>query len=81
MLVFIPDIIVTTTNGKFMLPPDTPDWVEIENLRVSVSELARHLGIESSSRENVRHMLLEICSVAWSIAEDISPFEANVLVA
>jgi len=27
MLVFIPDIIVTSTNGKFMLSSDTPDWV------------------------------------------------------
>ena len=80
-LVFIPDITVTRTNGQFMLPPDTPDWVEIENLQVSVSELARHLDIESSSRENVHHILSKVCSVAWRIAEEISPSKANVLVA
>ncbi|MDP6451952.1 MAG: hypothetical protein QF898_01475 [SAR202 cluster bacterium] len=81
MMVFVPDIIVTTTNGKFMLPPDTPDWVDIEHLHVSVSELVQRFGVGSSSRKDVSHILSKVCSVAWRIAEEISPFEAHVLVA
>ena len=80
-LVFIPDIIVTRTNGQFMLPPDTPDWVEIENLQVPVSDLTRLIGVESSSANNIFLMLMSVCSVAWRIAEEISPSKANVLVA
>ena len=81
-LAFIPDIIVTMTNGQFMLPPDTPDWVEIENLHVSVSELVRHLGTESSSRQNVKSMLSKVFLKAWTVAEEeMSPSDAKVLVA